>query len=113
MTKPFDYTESLKIDAYLDGTLAADERDQFAREIDGNGQLRADIELQSRIDESLARLFAPPQVPANLHERLRPLATATRVAIGGRGRWLKMAALAAAATVVWAMLGWHFFASRT
>src|SRR5207244_3910090 len=107
--KPSYHSDQSKIEAYLDEVLAAAERDQFSREIATSGQLQDEIALQSRVDESLARLFAAPSPPRNLQmwhsEKVAP------AVIPGRRGWMKVAALATAATIVWAMLAWHFFAN--
>jgi hypothetical protein len=102
-----------QIDAYLDGTLTMEERDDFTREISLNELLRSAIELQSHVDQSLSRLFAVPDAPRELVARLRQLADVAPAANVARRRWLKVASLAAAATIVWAMLAWHFFGSGT
>jgi len=110
---PDYHPNSSKIDAYLDKVLAMDERDRFLREISINGQLQMEIELQSRVDESLTRLFAAPSPPYDLLLRLRQPVVPTSVAIPIRRRWMKVATLATAATILWGMLAWHFFASGT
>jgi hypothetical protein len=97
------------IDAYLDGTLTMEERDEFAREISLNELLRSAIELQSHVDESLSRLFVVPEAPRELVARLRQSADVTPAANVARRRWLKVASLAAAASIVWVMFAWYFF----
>src|SRR5438128_378127 len=111
--KPFRDSQSPEIDAYLDGLLTDQERDEFLREMGAGGQLQAEIELQSQIDASLAQVFAAPQVPEHLLQQLRESATAAQLTSHDRRRWLKTAALVAAATIVWATFGWYFFANRT
>jgi hypothetical protein len=111
--KPFHTPYSSKIDAYLDKALTAEERDQISLEISSNAQLQAEIELQSCVDESLARLFAAPQPPHDLPLQIRRSAAATPIALPSRRGWLKLAALATAATIVWGMLAWHFFVTGT
>jgi hypothetical protein len=111
--KPSHHPNSSKIDAYLDKALAAEERDQFSREIAISGQLQGEIALQVRVDESLARLFVAPPSPCDLLLRLRQPATSKPVVTHLRRRWMKVAALATAATIVWGMLTWYFFANGT
>lgn len=108
---PHNPADFSKIDAYLDAALAPDEREQIARQLAVNSQLQADVELQSRVDQSLARLFAPPAPPDGLLLRLRQSAVA--MPASGRQRRMKVAALATAATIIWAMLTWYFFAGGT
>jgi hypothetical protein len=98
-----------QIDAYLDGTLAVEERDSFAQEISTNELLRSVVELQCQVDETLSRLFSPPQRPIELLAKLRESGHTAPTANRARRRWLKVASLAVAATVVWAMLAWHLF----
>jgi hypothetical protein len=46
------------LDAYLDGTLSESERARFETVLAGDASLRAQIEAQSRLDISLARMFS-------------------------------------------------------
>jgi hypothetical protein len=50
------------IDAYLDDLLSDDERVEFERRLVSDPELRAEVERQQLIDESLRRVFAPPEV---------------------------------------------------
>ena len=52
-----------KLDAYLDGLMAQAERASFERAIERASALRAQVEAQSLIHETLKRCFATP-VPA-------------------------------------------------
>jgi hypothetical protein len=110
--KPSYHSNSSKIDAYLDKVLAAEERDRFLREIAVSAQVQGEIALQMRVDESLARLFATPSPPCNVLLQPQHSKAVSAVVIPGRRRWMKVAALATAATIVWAMLAWHFFANN-
>lgn len=111
MTSPSEQPDSSKLDAYLDRALPADERDAMKRELDVSPELRAAVELQGRIDESLRRSFAPSKPPAELLSRLSD-AAGVQPPAKPRSRWLKIAAVAIAATIVWAVVGWQFFAGR-
>jgi hypothetical protein len=102
-----------QIDAYLDGILAVEERDEFARELSTNELLRSAVELQSHVDESLSRLFSSPGAPRELIAKLRQSVDVAPATSLVRRRWLKVASLAAAATIVWAMLTWYFFGLGT
>jgi hypothetical protein len=111
--KPDHTPNSSMIDAYLDKVLTAEEHDQRSREISSSVELQAELELQSRVDKSLARLFARPQPPQDLHEQVRQHSAAAIVATQIRRRWVRVAAFATAATIVWGMLAWHFFVNGT
>src|SRR3712207_2454426 len=50
------------LDLYLDGMLTGPERAAFERSVAADPTLRAAVEAQSRIDQSLGRAFAPPAV---------------------------------------------------
>jgi hypothetical protein len=102
-----------QIDAYLDGTLTVEERDEFAREISINELLRSAVELQCQVDESLSRRFSVPEAPRELLAKLRQSVDIAPAPKRVRRRWLKMVCLAVAASIVWAMLAWHFFGTGT
>jgi len=104
-----------RLDAYLDGVMAPDERAEFQREIDSDDDLRAQVELHKEIDQALGRLFQPPSaepapvVTADLREpetyKLPPmtkrdwgavprrLAVAAAIVAGVFGSWLTWNAL--------------------
>jgi len=111
--KPSNNSDSCKIDAYLDNALAAEDRDQFSREVANSERLQGEIALQACVDQSLARLFAAPSPPRDLLLRMRRSEAVASVVIPWRHRWVKVAALVTAATIVWCMLAWHFFANNT
>ena len=110
--KPSYDSDSSKIDAYLDEALSAEDRNQFSREVAISERLQSEIALQLCVDESLARLFVAPLPPRNLLFHLRQPETLASAAILWRHRWVKVAALATAATIVWSMFAWHFFANN-
>jgi len=112
MNNPPEQPDSSNFDAYLDGSLPAEQHDAMKREIEGSPALRAEVELQSRIDESLRRSFAPSKPPVELLSTLRDAAGVQPAAVQTRRRWLTIAAVVAAATVVWAVVGWQFFGGR-
>src|SRR5690242_12421141 len=115
MINPSEQPDSSNLDAYLDGTLPAEQCEAMKREIEANSALRAEVELQGRIDESLRRSFAPSKPPAELLAALRAAggsATQVQPAVIQRRRWMTIAGVAAAATIVWAVVGWQFFAGR-
>ena len=112
MNGPPEQPDSSKLDAYLDGALADDQRDAMAREIQASRELQGEVELQSRIDASLRRAFAPSQPPAELLSKLRDAASVQQVVIQPRRRWLQIAAVAVAAAIVWGVVGWQFFGGR-
>jgi len=112
MTNPPEQPDSSNLDAYLDGALPAEQLGAMKREIEASPALRADLELQSRIDESLRRSFAPSKPPAQLLSILRDAGSVQAAPIQPRRRWLKIAAVAAAAAIVWAVVGWQFFGGR-
>jgi hypothetical protein len=123
MTNPPEQPDSSNLDAYLDGALPAKQQGAMKREIETNPELRAEVELQGRIDESLRRSFAPSKPPAELLAVLLAAGGSSastpptlRNATGGVPyrwrRWLAIAGVAVAATIVWAVVGWQFFAGR-
>jgi hypothetical protein len=112
MTRPDDHANAHEIDAYLDGALTADQRDDFSRLLSASRHLQAEIELQSRVDASLFRLFAAPQPPHDLALQIRRSPAAAPAPPVSRRRWGKVAALASAAAIVWGILAWNFFTGR-
>jgi len=116
-----------RLEAYLDGQLAEKERMQFEESAKDHPELSEQIELQERIDESLQRMFAPPESPrlnlpslSSLQENEKPqVALPTKqthrndvpkVATGRRNlRGWKVAALATAAALTWLYVGAAFF----
>src|SRR5262245_41115981 len=111
--KPHDSPNGARIDAYLDGILAGEERAEFGRELSVNEVLRSAVELQSQVDESLSRLFSIPQVPRGLLAKMQQPAELATVTNRAKRRWRSVAFPVIAATIVWAMLAWHFFGSGT
>src|SRR6478672_13788531 len=99
MTNPPEQPDSSNLDAYLDGALPAEQLGAMKREIEASPALRADLELQSRIDESLRRSFAPSKPPAQLLSILRDAGRGQAAPIQPRRRRLKIAAVAGAAAI--------------
>jgi hypothetical protein len=113
MTDPQRQTDRDKLEAYLDGALPDAVRAEVVREIEANRDLRAEVNLQKRIDDSLNRQFKPAAPPDDLAMRLRQAAAAQvaeplAATVPLRARRLPMIAAAAAAVLVWAGLGWYF-----
>jgi hypothetical protein len=108
--------DSPKLDAYLDGQLPPEERDAAAREIAASRELERAVELQSQIDASLRHSFAPPAMPSELVAKLREAAgprDAAKLTPASRAKsrnWKLIAAITAAAAIVWGYLGWQFLA---
>jgi hypothetical protein len=111
MTNPSEQPDSSKLDAYLDGALPPEQHEAMQREIEASPALRAEVELQGRIDESLRRSFLPSKPPAGLLSILRE-AAGVQPAIEPRRRWMAIAGITTAATIVWAVVGWQFFGGR-
>ncbi len=100
MSEPMDW--SAKINAYLDGAMAGDERAAFERSISTEPELAREVELQQRIDGRLRMLLEVPEAPA------LPEAGGT-MRIGDRSRrmptWARLAALLVLCALgVWAAL---------
>jgi hypothetical protein len=80
--------------AYVDGTLPAPEREAFERSIHEDTELRAEFELQQRINQSLGRLFGEePFAEATTLPATLPM---TRAKPAGSFRIVKWTSLAAA-----------------
>jgi hypothetical protein len=109
MTSPQQQPDASKLDPYLDGQLPPDERDAIAREIAASRDLQGDVELQSQIDEALRKSFAPPAIPGELLMKLRAAAKVQPAAKSRPRSWRMVAAITAAAALVWGYLGWQFF----
>lgn len=58
---PADDRPADLIEAYLDGLLTDEQRRRFEQHLAGDARLRAELDRQRRIDESLRRQFQPPQ----------------------------------------------------
>jgi hypothetical protein len=112
MTSLHGHSDRPNLDAYLDDALSASERAQMAREISINRELQAEVELQSRIDDSLRRSFSSA-VPEDLLAKLRGSTTPERNVPPARRRRLMLAVTALAAMLVWGVFGWQYLASRS
>jgi len=71
MTKDAGHPSDDQLDAYVDGTLGAEETGRFEARRADDDTLRAALETQKRIDESLARVHEPP--PAALERVLKEI----------------------------------------
>jgi hypothetical protein len=94
-----------RLDLYLDGLLSEAELAAFLRELHTSPELRAAIEIQQRIDDSLRRQFAPPlfadpisfgSVPADP----APIATIRPAALRRWKVWAAAAVVAVASAAV-------------
>ena len=115
-----------RLEAYLDGQLAGKERKQFEQSAKAHPELSEQIELQKKIDESLQRMFAPPDSPrldlpslSSLQENEKPQVALpaeqtnhkdlAEISTGRRiSRGWKIAALATAAALAWLYVGVSF-----
>ena len=102
-----------QLDAYLDGLLPPDEHAAFEVRLRGHPEIAREIELQRRIDGSLARLFPPAassqeqvaemlRTSASTRPRWRvalPLPTANRIA--------RVALVGLAAALAWIVVVWQ------
>lgn len=93
------------INAYLDGRLDEAQTAEFHRLLERNPEARAEMELQARIDESLKRLFTPPD--AKSLDLDRPNVVENRPA----NRWLRLRAVAIVAAMLLLVVGgWGLWA---
>jgi hypothetical protein len=94
------------IDRYLDGLLSEPERAAFEQRLGAEPELRAQVELQSRINDSLSRSFVVPpaeQVMGPVRSAPRVEARRSRWSIPDllRSRWVAVAAALLIALGVW------------
>jgi len=103
-----------RIDAFLDHLLTEDEQELFLRESESRQELSSAMELQTRIDESLRRVFSFKQPKENLvTEITRPseLAKSGRLELGRRPNLIRLAL--AASLLLLAGIGiWQFYQNR-
>lgn len=106
---PFDD----RLEAYLDGVMAPQDRASFEAELQVNPQLAEIVAAQAQLDSALARLF-PIALPSPQHltamEKHLASATRSREAASPRRHWpwfLGASAAAAAAFVAFAL--WSFW----
>jgi hypothetical protein len=109
MIESFPPTRDDRLEAYLDGLLESAERAEFEESLADNRSLRAEAELQAKIDATLIRTFRA-KAPADSHVAgLLASAPSTTDADAAPLRWARLgwaaAGLAAAAAVAWAILG--------
>lgn len=82
-----------RVDGYLSGTLQGEELAAFERDLASDPSLAEAVETQSRMDDSIRRLYVAPAAP-DLSSLLRENdAASLRVAgrIGTRDRWMRLA----------------------
>jgi anti-sigma-K factor RskA len=102
-------TRDDQLERYLDGLLDDAQRAAFDEALRTDAGRRREIELQSRIDSSLARLFRAE--PPAQHRVTALLAAASgeskakSAPIGLQKLWWSVAGLAAAAVLAWAVAG--------
>ncbi len=104
-----------RIDTYLDGTMAAAERNAFERSVASDASLASELELQRRIDTRLGVLMAPPEIAPVAVTPSRPTPeSAAPIPITRAARqipgWMRFAAVLALVTLgIWAALArpWH------
>ncbi len=70
-----------RLEAYLDGTLSASERESFERDLAHDADLREQVAWSRQIDASLVRSFKPPAEPAPRPRRGRPFIPRRPVAL--------------------------------
>jgi anti-sigma factor RsiW len=95
---------SQQIEAYLDGALTPGERHAFERALQSDPALRAELDLQTRIDASLRTHFAGE--PGAIAVSLKPVRSTT-------SRWAAIAAIAAAAAIALAGAGLWWASQNT
>jgi hypothetical protein len=84
------------LDAYVDGTLGPAARAEFERKLTASPLLRAELELQRRIDGSLRRMLTPDSgVGGGPVGKIGPASPPAR-----RSRWVVWSGLAAALALV-------------
>jgi hypothetical protein len=99
-----------RLEAYLDGVMADEERALFELEIQQNSQLAAEVALQARVDAALQREFPVVAIPAaHLAAFEKHLATASEGTeiIATSIRWPWVAGLVAAAAACLAFVLWN------
>ena len=91
------------IDRYLDGLLSGPEREAFERRLEAEPGLRAALELQSRINDSLARAFVAPAPEKVMGPVRTAQSSASRWSIPRllRSRWVALAASLLLVLGVW------------
>jgi hypothetical protein len=112
MTSLRGHPDRPDLDAYLDDLLSEPQRARMTEEVNASQELLAEVELQKRIDDSLRRSFASLEVPAGLLAKLRDHVQPARVVSPLRRRRV-LIGVAAAAAIVWGVLGWQYLASRS
>ncbi|MCG8406476.1 MAG: hypothetical protein MI923_14865 [Phycisphaerales bacterium] len=98
------------IDAYLDDRLNEAQKAEFQRFLEKNAAVRSELDLQSEIDNSLKRLFSPPDGQTldidQLVARSDEMTKTTRRSKG----WLRPRAVVAAASLLIALGGGGWYA---
>ena len=113
MTSVHGHSDESLLDAYLDDVLAESDRARMAHAISVSRELQVEVELQKHIDETMRRSFASVALPESM-------LTARAGKRAGRAngqtlatRRITLAAAAAAAVLVWGVLGWQHFSSSS
>ena len=115
MTERSDSAQPDRLEAYLDDQMAQPEREAFERTLQTDADLRAQVEYQGKIDQTLRRLFVPPPPSEELIASLRPAASEpseakipTTAARGKLWQMARLVSLTAAACLVWGWVGWFY-----
>lgn len=102
------------LDLYLDGALSAEEAARFEAHLEHDGDLRAQLDAQRRIDASLRASFAvPASVPVSTEASTHTgVVESTRSkSILSRIGWLRIAAVIAIAALAGIVFGTRYFAA--
>jgi hypothetical protein len=109
MSSPHENPARRDLEAFLDRTLPPHVRESIAREVGRDRELRAEVELQERIDASLRRSFLAPAPPAALLAQLQRPAPTTKNARPRIGRrWLPLSVALAAVGLSWGYVAWNY-----
>ncbi len=100
-----------RLEAYLDDQLQGQEREVMLRAIETSADLQSEIELQKLIDKSLRKSFAPSS-PVQTLSKLRQTADVHPTKTRKPRRKATLILAATAASLVWGMLVWKFFANQ-
>ncbi len=118
MTERSDSVQPDRLEAYLDDQMAQPEREAFERTLQTDTELRAQVEFQGEIDQTLRRLFVPSPPSEELIASLRRAASEPSEAkipasAAGRKLWqmVRLVSLTTAACLVWGWVAWFYLGS--
>jgi len=108
MSSPEQNPARRDLDAFLDRMLPPHVRENIAREVGRDRELRAEVELQERIDASLRRTFLAPAPSAALLAQLQQPAPPTTRSFRPRfgKRWFTLSIALVAVGVSWGTVAW-------